>query len=294
MKIVSPTKLIFLGTPQFAATILTTLANSPFRPVLVITEPDKPVGRGQMLTPPPVKMVALEADIPVAQPATKTELANLLDKIRPDLGVVAAYGRMLTPEMLAIARHGFVNVHASLLPRHRGATPIQAAILAGDRETGVTIMEMDEGLDTGPIISWAPVELNETTTAPELTDLLAEVGATLLIETLPGYLAGSIQVQPQEPSPDPVTSRLTRDSGRLTGSESASGILRRLRAYTPWPGVWLAIDGQRIILLAARQEGHQLVIDQLQLAGKNPVDWVTFCRDRPALAVKITNFLDSL
>ncbi|MEK7461368.1 MAG: methionyl-tRNA formyltransferase [Patescibacteria group bacterium] len=282
--------IVFLGTPAFAATILEVLVNSPYRPSLVITEPDKFVGRQQQLTPSAVKLMAERHNLPVVQPASAAELQATLEQAGADLGIVAAYGRILTGQMLASARQGFLNVHASLLPAHRGATPIQAAILAGDPETGVTIMQINEGLDTGPIVSWAPLAIEETATAEDLTELLAELGGQLLIETLPDYLDCSIVSQAQPATTTPVSKRLTRESGQLTGQEKPEQVLRMLRAYHPWPGVWLEIEAQRVILFAAHLKDCRLVPDQLQLAGKNPVDWLTFHRDRPELAKKIIEF----
>lgn len=283
---------IFLGTPSFAATILAALIDSPYRPALVITEPDKPVGRKQILTAPAVKAVAEKAGISMIQPKDHVELLQAIQDSRSDLGIVAAYGRILTPTMLALPPYGFINVHASLLPRWRGATPIQAALVAGDSEIGVTLMQMEEGLDTGPIIAWSAYRLAPAATAPAVTADLAEIGAALLLETLPRYVAGDIVCQPQPPSPTPVTKRLARQDGRVTGTESPEQILRMLRAYTPWPGVWLEIDDQRILLLAAHIDQHRLVPDRLQLAGKKPVDWHTLHRDRAVLAKKIDLFLN--
>lgn len=287
------TQVVFLGTPHFAEVILKQLIASPFQPQLVITEPDRPVGRKQILTPPPVKVVAEASGIPVVQPTNHQELLTCLAAEQPILGIVAAYGRILRPDVLTLPAHGFLNVHASLLPKYRGASPIQAAILAGETETGVTIMQIDAGLDTGPIVSWAPVaiELNETT--PQLSQRLAEAGSALLLETLPGYLAGMIVSHPQPAEGISVTRLLTKESGRLTGQETPEQILHMLRAYLPWPGVWLEIGDQRIILLAAHLANGRLSPDQLQLAGKKPVDWETFERDRPEFARKINDFLDN-
>lgn len=284
-------RTVFLGTPRFAEIVLEILADSPFRPSLVITEPDKPVGRTQELTPPPVKLAAARLGIPVTQPANHHELAETLRAAQPDLGLVAAYGRILKPEVLAIPTHGFLNVHASLLPKYRGASPIQSAILNRETETGVTIMEIDEGLDTGRIVSWAPTDISALETTPTLTEKLAELGGTLLIETIPGYLDGTMLARTQNDADATATKLLTRESGQLTGVESPVEIDAMLRAYTPWPGVWVEIDGTRVILRAAHLKNDQLLLDEIQLAGKNPVTWKIFRRDRTELAEKLQNFL---
>lgn len=285
-------KIIFLGTPEFAATILEILADSPYRPSLVITETDKPAGRQQRLTPPPVKLLANKLGIPVTQPANRAELLLTLENTKPELGIVAAYGRILTPAMLTVTTHGFLNVHPSLLPKYRGATPIQAAILAGDHETGVTIMQMDAGMDTGAIISWSTIPLDSTETVTTLTDSLAEIGGALLTETIPGYLNGTIQPQPQDNEQATTTRLLAKDSGKLTGSLPPEQIARILRAYTPWPGLWVELDNQRILLLAGHREDNHFIPDKVQLAGKKPVSWQQFQADRPKLAEKFHALLD--
>jgi len=284
-------KTIFLGTPRFAEIVLEILADSLYRPILVITEPDKPVGRAQTLTAPPVKLAALRLGIPVVQPTNHHELAEILRSINPDIGLVAAYGRILKPEVLAIPENGFLNVHASLLPKYRGASPIQSAILQRETETGVTIMEIDEGLDTGRIISWAPTQISPDETTPTLTEKLAELGGTLLIETIAGYLDGTMLARSQNDADATKTALLSRDSGQLTGNESTAEIEAMARAFEPWPGIWIMINDVRIILRKVQVIAGTLELREVQLAGKNPVSWQTFRRDRPELAKKIQDFL---
>ncbi len=285
-------KIIFLGTPNFAEVILRGLADSPYRPDLVITEPDRPVGRDLLISPPVVKVAAIKLGIPVEQPATGAELLTILQREQADLGIVAAYGRILKPAMLQSTRLGFLNVHGSLLPKYRGASPVQAALLAGDTESGVTIMLIDAGLDTGPILATEPVTISPNETTPSLMTKIADAGDRLLLKVIPDFTNGALQVQPQPPTGVSVTSLITKGDGRLTGTESPSRILNMLRAYTPWPGVWFKIDEQRILLLEAELSAGQLVPKRLQLAGKQPVDWQTFCRDRARLAERILAFLN--
>lgn len=285
-------KIAFLGTPDFAAIILRALAKTAYRPSLVITEPARPVGREQILTPPPVQLAADQLGIPIKQPTTKQMLLAILTDEQPELAIVAAYGRILTSDMLATTQRGFLNVHPSLLPKYRGATPIQAALLAGDMHTGVTIMLLDEGMDTGPILATVSVTINQDETLLPLTDRLARAGGQLLIETLPGFLAGSIRPAPQPQTGISVTKILTKESGRFDGSQTPEQVLNMLRAYTPWPGVWFELGGQRILLLSAKIQNGRLIPTQIQLAGKHAVAWETFARDRHALAAKVLDFLN--
>ncbi|MBI4175236.1 methionyl-tRNA formyltransferase [Candidatus Berkelbacteria bacterium] len=289
-------RIIFLGTSGFvgqAGQVFELIAHSAYRPSVVITEPDKPVGRKQIVTPPPVKQAAEALGISVRQPINRGELLAAVQEARADLAIVAAYGRILRPDVLASVPRGFLNIHPSLLPRYRGPTPVQAAILADDTTTGVTIMQLDEGMDTGPMLGQQAVLIEPGETAPELAERLAELGTNLLLELLPNYLDGTVTPQPQAITNISVTKLLTKESGELTGTQQPSLILRMLRAYQSWPGVWADSNGQRIILHSAHLENGQLVPDHVQLAGKKPVDWSTFKRDRPNLAEKFMSLLNS-
>lgn len=287
-------KTIFLGTPWFAAQILQALAASSYRPVLAISEPAKPVGRTQQLTDPPVIETARTLGIATAQPANHEELLTTVKTAEPDLGIVVAYGRILKPELLEIPTFGFVNIHYSLLPKYRGASPVQTALLADETETGVTIMQIDAGLDTGPILAQITEPIQETDTTATLLARLSERAVPLLVKTLDQLASGTLVAQPQPAaSPTPVTRRLTKVAGRLAGTESPVQVLRMLRAYTPWPGVWFELDGQRIILKAAHLEADLLIPDQIQLSGKQAVRWVDVRRDRPVLVKQIDEFLNT-
>lgn len=286
-------RIVFLGTPRFAEIILRQLALTKFRPTLVITEPARPSGRKQILTQPVVRVAADELQIPVEQPLSRQALVDALSSERADLAIVAAYGRIFTQEMLATAQQGFLNIHPSLLPKYRGATPIQAALLAGDSETGVTIIRLDTGLDTGPIIVSKEVTIQPDESFPKLNERLAYISAEILVRSLPAYLAGRLRPQPQPTQNIIVTKTLSKTAGRLFGTEKPDQILRMLRAYTPWPGVWFELGGQRILLLEAAQQGNQILPTRLQLAGKQPVDWTTFQRDRSELARAVRDFLNT-
>lgn len=274
-------RIVLLGTPAIAVPTLEALAASALRPIAVVTEPDKPVGRKHVLTPPPIKQAAERLGLPVSQPASATELHQLIASLQPTLGVVIAYGRILKPELLAIPDHGFVNLHFSLLPQYRGATPIQAAILNGDTETGVTLMQIDPGLDTGAILGYTTSPIKPTHTAGQLAEELAEVAAVLATELIPSYLAGELAPQPQPPSSDSVTKRLTKDDGAINWQWPASQVERFIRAMDPWPRAWTELAGIRVILRRAHLTQEQLVIDELQPANGRPMSYGEFARGYP-------------
>ena len=194
-------KIVFMGTPEFGAIILEKLVKTPYKPILVITAPDKPKGRKQILTPPPVKQTAQKYDIPVEQPEKIGNWKLKIENLSPDLGIVAAYGQILPKTILDIPKYGFLNVHPSLLPRWRGPSPIQYTILNGDKETGVTIILMNEKMDHGPILAQRELEFSIFNFQfPNLCDKLAELGAKLLIETIPKWINGEITPKPQDES----------------------------------------------------------------------------------------------
>ena len=250
-------RVLFMGTPDFAVPSLRALteqANAGLAVAGVVTRPDKPVGRKQQVVFSPVKQFALEHDIPVYQPGPlrRPEALALLHDLAPDLIVVAAFGQILPSDVLALPLHGCLNVHASLLPRWRGASPINAAILAGDAETGVTIMLMDAGLDTGPALARRATLIGSAETAGELSDRLAPLGADLLVETVPRWLAGVITPEPQDESRATVTRLLQKSDGRLDWQRPAAELARQVRAYTPWPGAFTTWEGRSLKVLRAR------------------------------------------
>jgi methionyl-tRNA formyltransferase len=237
-------RVVFMGSPDFSLPSLRSLAQA-YQVVGVVTQPDRASGRGRELKAPPVKLLAQELGVPVIQPE-KLKQPEAMEQLRawqPDLIVVAAFGQILKKDVLDLPRFGCVNVHASLLPRWRGAAPINAAILAGDEETGVTIMKMDVGLDTGPMLSMKRIRIEPDDTAGSLFGALSTLGADLLIETLPAYMDGKLTPQPQPEEGATYAPMLKKEDGRLDFTKSAVELARRVRAMNPWPGAWFEWDG---------------------------------------------------
>ena len=284
--------LIFMGTPHFGQIILDAVIGQ-YDIVAVVTQPDRKAGRGRKTTVSRVKALALEHGLPVLQPRTLREggIVRRLGDLAPAIIVVAAFGQVLPSTVLALPRHGCINVHASLLPRFRGAAPIPAAILAGDEQTGVTIMVMDEGLDTGPILSEVAVDIAAEDTTASLAEKLGHVGAQLLLDTLPHWLAGEIAPQEQDDDQATYAGVLRREDGRIDWTEPAARIARRCRAFYPWPGTFAFWGKRQLKVLRARPleavvsappgtvmqvnaetavatGGGLLVLEKVQLAGK--------------------------
>ena len=241
-------RLLFAGTPEFARSSLEALVDAGLVPVAVLTQPDRPAGRGKKLTPSPVKVCAEAHGIPVLQPATlkDPQIVEELASLEPDLMIVAAYGLLLPQAVLEVPRMGCLNVHASLLPRWRGAAPIQQAILSGDEDTGICLMQMDEGLDTGAVYACASLAIGEAETAGELHDRLAVLGGTLLVSELAGILAGDTMAVPQDDEAATYAGKIRKHDARLDWSASATDLARRTRAYNPAPGAWFELDGERV------------------------------------------------
>ena len=242
-------KIIFIGTPEFSVPTLEALiADRRFEVLAVVTAPDAKIGRKQILTPPPVKVAAQKYKIPIIQPADIKSLPLALGErgqgVRVDVIIVIAYGQIIPPEILTLPKYGCLNLHASLLPQYRGASPIQAAIAAGDKITGITLMKMDAGLDTGPIIAQTKLNIAANETGASLHDKLARLSAKTLLQYLPGYLAGKIKPKPQADALVTYAPKLTRQSGRINWRKSAEAIERLVRAYHPWPGTWTKWDGK--------------------------------------------------
>ncbi|MCY3567359.1 MAG: methionyl-tRNA formyltransferase [Chloroflexi bacterium] len=246
-------RVLFYGSPDFAVPTLQALIDSPWRPVAVVTQPDARAGRGRSMRPPPVKEVAEAHGIPAIQPAKLRERAAIAQvaSLRPDLQIVAAYGQIIPKQILDLPRFGSLNVHASLLPRWRGASPISAAILHGDAETGVTIMLVDETEDTGAILRQRATPIGESEHAGELSRRLANLGAVLLIETIPDWLDGNITASPQDDALATRARRVKKAQGRIDWSQSAQQIARHVRAYTPWPSAGTTLGEQTVRVTAA-------------------------------------------
>ncbi len=258
-------KYIFFGTPEFAAIVLRKLINAGYIPEAVICNPDEPVGRKQILTSPPVKRLIANGKqlmansgqlIEIFQPANKTDLLAIGHKllvIKPDLAIVAAYGKILPKEILEIPKHGFINIHGSLLPKYRGASPIQLAILNGDKETGITIMKVDEEMDHGPLLANSKLLIADSDTCDNLSQRLAISGAELLIKTIPDYISGKIKPIEQDHSKATYTKIIKKEDGKIDWSKSAEEIERMTRAFYPWPTAWAIWNGKTLKILLARR-----------------------------------------
>ncbi len=294
-----------MGSPDFAVPILRALVGggesgpSPFDVVGVVTQPDRQAGRGRGLKPPPIKTVAHDLGIAVAQPE-RLRAPEAIDQLRqwaPAVIVVAAFGQILRPEVLALPPHGCLNVHASLLPRWRGAAPVQAALLAGDIETGITIMKMDQGVDTGAIISQRAARIEAGDTAGSLLEKLSQLGADLLIKTLPPYLSGELLPRPQDEGRATYAPMLKKEDGLLDFTRPADELARRVRALNPWPGAFFEWNSETLKVHRAYAEignapmgktlvhggqpaigarGGLLILDEVQAAGKKPMSGKAF------------------
>lgn len=259
------TTIVFMGTPEFAVPVLRKLIEQ-YDVIGVVTQPDRPAGRHRQLQPSPVKQVALDQHIPVFQPEKlrRAEAVAELKQWQPDVYVVAAFGQILPQAVLDIPPLGSINVHASLLPRWRGAAPIQAAIQAGDSETGVTIMKMDAGLDTGPMLKKRAIPIAVDETGQSLHDKLAVLGGDLLIDTLPGYISGDIQPQAQSEDGMTYAPMVKKEEGNIDWQQSAVTIERLIRAFTPWPGTYTYWKGQPMkilsgVVISGRAESGEVI-----------------------------------
>jgi methionyl-tRNA formyltransferase len=292
------TTVVFMGSPDFSLPTLRALS-STYDVVGVVTQPDRASGRGRDLKAPPIKRLALELEIPVMQPE-KLRQPEAMEQLRlwnPDLIVVSAFGQILRKDVLELPRYGCINVHASLLPRWRGAAPINAAILHGDDETGVTIMVMDVGLDTGPMLSKRSIGLARDETAGSAFEKLSRLGADLLIETLPDYLSGKLTPIPQPEEGVTYAPMIKKEEGRLDFNQDAESLERRVRAFNPWPGAFMDFDGMLLKIHRARVEvglaepgqrlavqdqpavaagGGILILEEVQPAGKKPMSGKAF------------------
>ncbi len=296
-------RLIYMGTPDFAVPALEALSRSGREIVSVVTQPDRRGGRGRTLLPPPVKECALALGIPVLQPekVRDGDFIETLRSLHPDCIIVAAFGQIIPEEILEIPPFGCLNIHASLLPKYRGASPVQRAVMEGEKESGVTLMRMDRGLDTGDIIAQKVVPLSADETGGSLFDRLSIAGAELLIETLPSVFDGTAVYtkQPKE-SPTPYASMITREMGILDFGESAEKLERLVRGLDPWPGASAYLNGKNLkiykssvtkgsgepgVILEAGHAGiavacgeDALLLTEVQLEGKKRMDAASFLR----------------
>jgi methionyl-tRNA formyltransferase len=248
-------RVLFFGTPAFAVPTLRSLLDAGHDVAAVVTNPDKPQGRSRsLLVPPPVKEVARAHQVPVHQPDRPVGdlFAETLRRAQADLGIVVAYGHVLRPEILGIPPRGMINVHASLLPRWRGAGPIQATILAGDPLAGISVMQMEAGLDSGPVLLREPTPVGEDETAGELADRLAQLGANALLAALDLIARGEAKFEPQDSSAATLAPKVSREVARIDWRAPPTGVARAIRAFDPVPGAWTSLDGQTVKLHRAR------------------------------------------
>ena len=293
-----------MGSPAFALPTLKALSEK-YRVVAVVSQPDRPAGRGRERTAPATKAFAIDAGIPVLQPERirEPDPISRIAELQPKLLIVAAYGQILPQTLLDLPEYGSLNVHASLLPRWRGAAPIQAAIRSGDKDSGITIMQMDAGLDTGPILSQRRVSLGHEETGGSLTERLSHVGAELLIETLPRYLSREITPQPQDDTLATRAPMLKKSDGELDFQSTAEQLVRQIRAYDPWPGTFLmwgerrlavkrahtvlhdgALSGEVVLIESAPAVATReamLVLDVIQPSGRREMSGEAFTRGAP-------------
>jgi len=243
--------VVFMGSPGFAILPLEHLVLNQYRVAAVYTQPDKPVGRGRSLAPPPLKRVAAAWELPVVQPRSLKggDVVEQLAGLQPDVIVVAAFGQILPQSVLGIPRYGCINIHPSLLPRFRGASPVAAAILAGDEFTGVSIMLMDRGLDTGPILARAQIPISAQDTTGSLTDKLSLIAAQLLLEVLPRWLRGELTPRPQNESEVTYSGAISKEDSEIDWHMSAMDIWRRVRAFYSWPGCYTRWRGKRLKII---------------------------------------------
>lgn len=288
-------KVIFCGTPEFAVPFLISLMHdNEIEVQAVVTQPDKPVGREQILTPPPIKETAQQYNLPVLQPeAINEDFLELIKKMKPDFIVVIAYGMILPKEMINIPKYDCINVHASLLPKYRGASPIQTALLNGDKETGVTIMQIDEELDKGGIYLLRKVAIDSTDTSEILSKRLAEIGAIILPSVLKDIADEVLTPLPQNEDDANYCKKISKKDAHIDPKkESADQILNKLRAFTPWPGIYMDFKGKRLKILNAKDSKEKakagefkdvdgrlilgtnkdsIELFKVQMEGKNPV-----------------------
>ena len=302
-------KIVFMGTPDFAVPSLHALTEAGYAVAAVVTQPDKPKGRGKTLLPTPVKEEAVMHDIPVYQPKkvrNNPEFLEILKEINPDIIVVAAYGQIIPKEILELPKFGCINIHASLLPKYRGAAPIQKAVIDGEKVSGVTIQQMGEGLDTGDMISKAVVVLSPEETGGSLFDKLSKAGADLLVKTLPSIFDGTAvyEKQPEE-SPTPYASMITKQMGLLDFTKSAEVLERLVRGLNPWPSAYTFLNGKTLKVWKSRvgeEKGSALpgtvvktdkngihvaccdktlILEEIQIEGKKRMDADAFLRGYP-------------
>lgn len=283
-------KIAFFGTPRFAQIVLAKLADSPYKPTLVVTSPDAKVGRGQTRQTSPVKKTAFKNNIEVLQPESLLDKNFKFQTFVSEIAILVAYRKIIPKEILQIPKYGFINVHPSLLPKYRGPSPIQSAILAGEEKTGVTIMLLDEKVDHGPILAQKEVEIKKTDTHESLIVKLGIIGSDLLIEVLPYYMAGDLKAKPQDHSQTTFTKQIKKADGfvDLQNPPDPATFERLIRAFYPWPGVWTRLPTTDNRLLTIKFLPGNLI----QPEGKRVMTLSEFKNGYPNLSEKISNLIN--
>ncbi len=280
--------IVFFGTEEFSATSLQALLENGFNVVAVVTKPDSKKGRGHKLMPPTVKVIAMEHNIPVWQPAKLSDITDDIKALQPVTGVLVSFGKIIPQSIINLFTPGIINVHPSKLPMYRGSSPIEAAILNGDTETGVSIMQLSARMDAGPVYSFVSYPLTGQETQPELYEKLSEAGANELVRVLPGIIDGSLQPTPQDESEATYCKLIQKDNGVIDWSKPAEQLEREIRAYQPWPGSRTTIGATDVIITKAHTSSEPselsklcgdntyLVIDSLKPAGKKEMPVTAF------------------
>jgi len=271
-------RIVFIGTPDFAAASLNRLIRSPFHPYLIITEPDRHQGRGQKIIFSPVKSIAEAHNIDIWQPDKIKNIKSEIEDLKPDLIVVAAYGQIIPKAIIDCAKLGAINVHPSLLPKYRGASPIQSVILSGEKKTGVTIMKMDEKMDHGPLLSQIEFKFDDKISANSLEQNLANIGANLLVRTIALYVSSQIKPFTQNHKKATYTKLIQKSDGKIDWNNAPEKIERKIRAYYPWPGAYTTINGKILKICQAHMNNDKIIIDRVQLEGKKEMSFDEFAR----------------
>lgn len=274
------TRILFFGTPEFALPSLEKLAEEEDFSIAVISQPDKPVGRKKVMTPPPAALLAREKNLDLYQPEKLS--ADAVRELEPDLGIVVAYGKIIPKEILEIPKHGFINLHPSLLPELRGPSPLQYALLKGSDRTGLTIMQLDAGMDSGPVLAQEAVNISPDDDYPSLSKKCAQKGALLLAKTIRPFLRGEIRPRAQDESKATYSKMIRRQDGEIDlKKDDPTEIMKKLRAFAPWPGIYFKWENKRFKIRKARLEGGRLKIDEIQPEGKKPMEFSEFLKGNP-------------
>ena len=273
-------RVAFFGTPEFAIPSLEALQKSKHQVVCIVSQPDRPVGRGGKVQPSPVKEFALKHNIPILQPEKISREVELLDPFKPDIIVTCAFGQILRQNVLDYCPHGVINVHGSLLPKYRGASPIQWAVVNGETETGVTIMKTDIGMDTGDMIVWESLQIGETETSGELFGRVAELGAKLLIQALDQIEQGTAKFIPQDDKLATHAPMLKREHGKIDWQKPAQEIVNLVRGLNPWPSAYFELKGEIIKVHKAKVTDGKVELLEVQAPGGKRMSWKDFANGR--------------